>query len=113
MKDFEEYNWWTLRAPMILCADSLHDDGASVWARDDDAEGHFKKRLFGPLHPSKLSLWRVNPLKGLGHRDEPFRMERRVNYDQIFIAIMQHIRLCQVWGKMLTQLQDEFIIIKH
>ncbi len=29
-----------------------------------------------PLHPSKLSLRRVNPLKGLGHRDEPFRMER-------------------------------------
>ncbi len=30
MKDFKGYNWWTLRAPMILCADSLHDDGASV-----------------------------------------------------------------------------------
>ncbi len=51
MKDFEVYNWWTLRAPMILCADSLHDDDASVWARDDDAEGHFKKQLFGPLQP--------------------------------------------------------------
>ncbi len=25
-----------------------NDDGASVWARDDDAEGHFKKQLFGP-----------------------------------------------------------------
>ncbi len=25
---------------MILCADSLHDDGTSVWAWDDDAEGH-------------------------------------------------------------------------
>ena len=25
LKDFEGYNWWTLRAPMILCADSLHD----------------------------------------------------------------------------------------
>ncbi len=54
MKDFEGYNWWTLWAPMILCADSLHDDGASVWARDDDAKGHFKKQLFGPLHPSTL-----------------------------------------------------------
>ncbi len=30
MKDFKGYNWWTLRAPMILCADSLHDDAASV-----------------------------------------------------------------------------------
>ncbi len=29
------------------------------------------------LHHSKLSLRRVNPMKGLGHRDEPFRMERR------------------------------------
>ncbi len=42
MKDFEGYNWWALRAPMILCAESLHDDGASVWARDDDAEGQFQ-----------------------------------------------------------------------
>ncbi len=63
---------------MIPCADSLHDDGASVWAWDVDAEGHFKKQLFVPLHPSKPSLWRVNPLKGLGHSDEPFRMESRV-----------------------------------
>ncbi len=47
--------------------DPLHDDGASVWPRDDDAEGHFKKQLFGPLHPLKLSLRRVNPLKGLWH----------------------------------------------
>ncbi len=31
MKDFEGYNSWTLQAPMILCADSFHDDGASVW----------------------------------------------------------------------------------
>jgi len=30
-----------------------------------------------PFILSKLSLWRVNPLKGLGHRDEPFRMERQ------------------------------------
>ncbi len=54
MKDFEGYNRWTLRAPMILCADSLHDDGAFVWGRDDDEEGHFKKQLFGPLHPLTL-----------------------------------------------------------
>ncbi len=75
MKEFEGYNWWTLRPPMILCTDSFHDDGASIWTRDDDAEGHFKEQLFGtptPLNPSKLSLWRVNPLKGLEHRDEPF-----------------------------------------
>ncbi len=37
-------------ALMILCADSLHDDGATIWAWDDNAEGHFKKRLFDPLH---------------------------------------------------------------
>ncbi len=78
MKDFEGYNWLSLRAPMILCADFLHDDSASVWPRDDDTEGHFKKQLFGPLYPSKLSLQRVKPLKGLGHRDEPFRRERRL-----------------------------------
>lgn len=30
--------------------DSLHKDGASVWARDDDTKGHFKKQLFGTLH---------------------------------------------------------------
>ncbi len=54
MKDFEGYNWWTLRAPMILCAESLHDDGASMSVRDDDAEGHFRKQLFGPLHLSNL-----------------------------------------------------------
>ncbi len=62
---------------MILCIDSLNDDSASVWKLDNDAEGHFKKQLFGPLQPSKLSLRKVTPLKGLGHRDEPFRMERR------------------------------------
>ncbi len=28
--------------------DPLHDDGASMWEQDD---GHFKKKLFGPLHP--------------------------------------------------------------
>ncbi len=43
-----------ISGPMILCTDALHDEGASVWARDDDAEGHFNKRLFGPLHPSSL-----------------------------------------------------------
>ncbi len=54
MKDFEGYNWWTLRAPMILCAESLHDDGSSMSVQDDDAEGHFRKQLFGPLHLSNL-----------------------------------------------------------
>jgi len=48
MKDFEGYNWWTLRAPMILCMMTAPPY--------DDAEGHFKKQMFGPLHPSKLSL---------------------------------------------------------
>ncbi len=42
----------------------------------NDAEGTFKKQLFGSLHPSKLSLRRVNALKGLGHRDEPFLIKR-------------------------------------
>ncbi len=42
--------------PPILCAESLHDDGTSMWARDDDAEGHFKTQLFGPLHSPKRSL---------------------------------------------------------
>ncbi len=32
IKDFEGYNRWTLRAHMILCAESLHDDGAFMWA---------------------------------------------------------------------------------
>ncbi len=35
-----------------------------------------------PFNPSKLSFRMVNPLKGLGHRDEPFRMVRRV--EQMF-----------------------------
>ncbi|ROJ62771.1 hypothetical protein DPX16_1178 [Anabarilius grahami] len=45
----------------------------------DDAEVRSKRRVFlttTPFIPSKLSLRRVNPLKGLGHRDEPFRMGR-------------------------------------
>ncbi len=66
MKDFEGEK--LIRAPMILCTDSLHDYGAS--SPYNDAEGHFKKQLFGPLHPStlsKLSLRRVTHLKGLGH----------------------------------------------
>ncbi len=32
---------------MILCTVSFNDNDASVWARDDDAEVHFKKQLFG------------------------------------------------------------------
>ncbi len=52
INDFEGYNWW---APIILCTDCFHDDGVSIRARDDDAEGHFKKPpLFGPLHLSTL-----------------------------------------------------------
>ncbi|KAI2653902.1 putative RNA-directed DNA polymerase from transposon BS [Labeo rohita] len=83
---------WTLPDPIPLflspdllpvqlhCPIQIMAYNASVWSRDDDAEGHFKKQLFGPLHTStlKLSLRRVNPLKGLGHRDELFRMEHRV-----------------------------------
>ncbi len=45
MKDFEGYDWWTLRAPWsfapILCMMT-----APPYY---DAEGHFKKHLFGPL----------------------------------------------------------------
>ncbi len=41
-------------APMILCADSFHDDGTTVWAQDNDAQEHLKKKLFGPQHPSTL-----------------------------------------------------------
>ncbi len=54
-------------APMILCADSLHDDGASVWARDDDAEGHFKKQLFVPytLQPFKALTPEGKPFEGI------------------------------------------------
>ncbi len=37
--------------PWSFWADCFHDDGAFLWAWDDDAEGHFKKQLFGPLHP--------------------------------------------------------------
>ncbi len=48
-------------APMILCKDSFHDDGASMWAQDD--EGHFKKIGWSltPFNPLKLSFPRVNP----------------------------------------------------
>ncbi len=48
---------------MILCADPLHDDGASV-----------KKQLFGPLHALTPE---GKPFEGIGHSDEPFRMECR------------------------------------
>ncbi len=41
--------------------------------------------LYALIH-LKLSLWRVNPLKGLGHRDEPFRMERRVWCQTTFLC---------------------------
>ncbi len=44
---------------MILCTDSFHDDHASVWARDDDAEVHFKKQLFSPLHPSIIAYLKL------------------------------------------------------
>ncbi len=91
MKDFAEYNWWILRPPHDpFCLNSFHDDGASVWAWDDDTEGHFKKQLFSPLHPSKFSLWRVNPLSGLGHRDEHLWMERRV-YEWAFESLVYTI----------------------
>ncbi len=60
MKDFKGYNWWTIWAPVILCADSV-----ILRAQDDDTEGHFKKQFFGHRHPSKLSLQRVNPFEGI------------------------------------------------
>ncbi len=82
---------------MILCADALHDDSASVCAQDDDAEGHVEKQLFGPLHPSKPSLWRVNPLKGLGHRDESFRIVNRMNkYIWIHAHLQYRLHLLQL-----------------
>ncbi len=59
MKDLKGYDWLTLRAPMILCTDSFHDDHASVWARDDDVEVHFKKQLFSPLHPSTIAYLKL------------------------------------------------------
>ncbi len=73
--------------------------------RDDDAEGHFKKQLFGPLHPSTLrsiSLRRVNPLKGLGHRDEPFRMECRVGsrFKVLYYSLL-------FWSDPLDRLADQ------
>ncbi len=34
-----------------------------------------RDQFFGPLHPINLSLWRVNPLKRLGHR-EHFKLEK-------------------------------------
>ncbi len=40
------------------------------------------------LQPSKFSLQRVNPLKGLGHRDEPFRMERWVGKCCLFLLLL-------------------------
>ncbi len=57
-----------------------YDDGASIWAQDDDCRRALQGTVVWsctPLNPSKLSLWRVNPLKGLGRRVEPFWMERR------------------------------------
>ncbi len=74
MKDFEGYKWWTLRTSH----DPLHDDAASVWRRRALQETVVWSPT--PFKSSKLSLRRVNPLKGLGHRDEPFWMETRGNY---------------------------------
>ncbi len=52
-------------APMILCTDSLHDDGASVWWRRRALQ-EIAVWSPTPFNPSKLSLRRVNPLNGLG-----------------------------------------------
>ncbi len=52
-------------APIILCTDCLHDDGTSVWAWDDDAEGHFKKQLFGPLQHFKALTPEGKPFEGI------------------------------------------------
>ncbi len=79
MKDFEGYNRWTLWAPMILCA-------YSWWRRLRVGMGWWRRRALQetvvwsptPFNPSKLSLLRINPLKGLGHRDESFRMKHMV-----------------------------------
>ncbi len=44
-----------------------------------------------PFNPSKLSLRRVNPLKELRHRDEPFRMERRVSLCQKVMGVTRSV----------------------
>ncbi len=75
MKDFEGYNWWHFGLPWSFAR----------WRRLRVGTGWWRRRALQetvvwsptPFNPSKLSLRRVNPLKGLGHRDEPFRMERR------------------------------------
>ncbi len=69
--------WWTLRPPWFF-VQILSTMMAPLYGHGD-AEEHLKKQLFGALHPSKLSLRRVNSLKGLGNMDEPFSMERREN----------------------------------
>ncbi len=64
MNDFEGYNWWTLRAPMILCADLFHDDGASVWAREMMAQN--RRRAF-----QKTVAWSPTPFKALTPEGKP------------------------------------------
>ncbi len=65
MKDFEVYNWWTLQPPLSFAQIVCMIDGTSVWAWDDDAEGHFKKQLFGPLQHFKALTPEGKPFEGI------------------------------------------------
>ncbi len=81
------------------------------WRRLRMGTGWWRKRALQetvvwsptPFNPSKLSLRRVNPLKGLGHRDEPFQMERRVSRIEQSRAVALH-RLC--WSKAWWETTD-------
>ncbi len=58
--------------------DSLHDDAR---LRIMTQKGTSRNSCLVPytLQPFEALTPEGKPLKGLGHRDEPFRMERRVN----------------------------------
>ncbi len=54
-------------APMILCADSFHDDGATVWAQDNVAQEHLKKSCLVPntLQPFEALTPGGKPFEGI------------------------------------------------
>lgn len=65
--------------------DSLRGNGASLRARNDDAEGPFNNCLVPyTLQPFEALTQEDKPLKGLGHRGEPFEMERRARVLSVF-----------------------------
>lgn len=67
------YNWWTLHSH-----DSLPRQAVYIFVRQC-LLSWLGKMTLGPLHPSSLRKPHsgVNVSKGLGYRDEPFRMECR------------------------------------